>query len=73
VHNNLFSDSVGLLRIILVKSCRYQLLYKQFAESGKAQAMITLEANPRSVEQCVEKGLPAQPLKLRLIYPFLEV
>jgi hypothetical protein len=40
------------------------LLYKQFAESGKAQ---NLEANRRSVEQCLEKGLPTQPLRLRLI------
>ena len=43
------------------------LLYKQFAESGKAQTVITLEPNQRSVEQCLEKGLPTQPLKLRLI------
>ncbi|MDO8845736.1 IS4 family transposase [Methylicorpusculum sp.] len=43
------------------------LLYKQFAESGEAQAEIILEANPRSVKQCLKKGLPTQPLKLRLI------
>ena len=43
------------------------LLYKQFAGSGEAQAVITLEANQGSVEQCREKGLPTQPLKLRLI------
>jgi len=43
------------------------LLYKQFAESGKAQTVITLEANKRSVEQCLEKGLRTQPLRLRLI------
>jgi hypothetical protein len=48
------------------------LLYKQFAESGKAQAVITLEANQRSVEQCLEKGLPTQPLRLRLIRVGLE-
>jgi hypothetical protein len=31
------------------------LLYKQFAESGKAaQSVITLEANKRSVEQWLE-------------------
>jgi hypothetical protein len=42
------------------------LLYKQFTESGKAQTMITLEANKRSVEQGLEKGLPTQPLRLRL-------
>ena len=48
------------------------LLYKQFAESGKAQAVITLEANQRSVEQCLEKGLPTQPLRLRLIRVELE-
>ena len=43
------------------------LLYKQFAESGKAQTVITLEPNKRSVEQCQEKGLPTRPLRLRLI------
>lgn len=43
------------------------LLYKQFAESGKAQAVITLEPSQRSVEQCLEKGLPTHPLRLRLI------
>ena len=43
------------------------LLFKQFAESGKAQTVITLEPNKRSVEQCIEKGLPTCPLKLRLI------
>ena len=48
------------------------LLYKQFAESGKAQALITLEPNKRSVEQCLEKGLPTQPLKLRLVRVELE-
>ena len=29
--------------------------------------MITLEPNQRSVEQCIEKGLPTHPLRLRLI------
>ena len=48
------------------------LLYKQFAKSGKAQALITLEPNKRSVEQCLEKGLPTQPLKLRLVRVELE-
>lgn len=43
------------------------LLYKQFAESGMAQTIITLEPNKRSVEQCIEKGLPTCPLRLRLV------
>ena len=43
------------------------VLYKRFAESGKAQTVITLKPNPRSIRQCLEKGLPAKPLKLRLI------
>ena len=34
--------------------------------------MITLEPNQRSVEQCLEKGLPTQPLKLRLVRVELE-
>ena len=48
------------------------LLYKQFAKSGKAQALITLEPNQRSVEQCLGKSLPTQPLRLRLIRVELE-
>jgi hypothetical protein len=43
------------------------LLFKQFAESGQVQTVITLEPNKRSVEQCLEKGLPTRPLRLRLI------
>jgi hypothetical protein len=43
------------------------LLYKPFAESGKAPAVITLEASQRAVEQYLEKGLPPQALRLRLI------
>ena len=43
------------------------LIYKQFAESGRAQTVITLEPNKRSVEQCIKKGLPTCPLRLRLI------
>ena len=48
------------------------LLFKQFAESGQAQTVITLDPNKRSVEQCIEKGLPTCPLKLRLIRVELE-
>jgi len=43
------------------------LLFKQFAESGKAQTVITLEPNKPSAKQCIEKGLPTCPIKLRLI------
>ena len=48
------------------------LLYQQFTGTGKAQAVITLKATPRSVEQCLAKGLPTQPLRLRLIRVELE-
>jgi len=41
--------------------------YKAFADSGKAQTVITLTPNKKSVEQCKEKGLPTDLLKLRLI------
>ncbi len=41
--------------------------YKAFADSGKAQAIITLAPNKKSIEQCKEKGLSTHPLKLRLI------
>ena len=43
------------------------LQYKQFANSGKAQEIIILKPNNRSVEQCQEKGLPTADLTLRLI------
>ncbi len=43
------------------------LLFKQFSKSGKAQTVITLEPNKRSIEQCIEKGLPTCALKLRLV------
>jgi len=43
------------------------LLYKQFAQRSKAQTVVTLEPNQRSVEQGKEKGLPTHPIRLRLI------
>jgi hypothetical protein len=43
------------------------LQFKQFAESGKAQTIITLEPNKYSIETCKEKGLPTAALTLRLI------
>ena len=47
-----------------INSC---LQFKQFAESGKAQTIITLEPNKRSIETCKEKGLPTRVLTLRLV------
>ncbi len=41
--------------------------YKAFADSGKAQTIVTLTPNKKSVEQCREKGLSTHSLKLRLI------
>ncbi len=43
------------------------LQFKQFAESGKSQTIITLEPNKRSIEQCKEKDLPTTALTLRLV------
>ena len=43
------------------------LPFKKFAESGKAQTIITLEPNKRSIETCKEKGLPTTALTLRLV------
>jgi len=43
------------------------LQFKQFAESGKAQTVITLEPNKPSLKQCKEKGLPTGALTLRLL------
>ncbi len=41
--------------------------FKQFADSGKAQAIITLQPSKRSIEQCQKKGLPTEALTLRLV------
>jgi len=43
------------------------LVFKQFVDSDKVQAIITLEANKRSRETCQSKGLPTTVLTLRLI------
>ena len=40
--------------------------------AARHSLVITLEANQRSVEQCLEKGLPTQSLRLRLIRVELE-
>jgi len=41
--------------------------FKQFADSGKAEEIITLKPNKKSIEKCQEKELPTDPLSLRLI------
>ena len=43
------------------------LVFKQFVDSGKAQAIITLEPNKRSRETCQSKDLPTTALTLRLV------
>lgn len=43
------------------------LPFKKFAESGKAQSIITLEPSKRAIETCKEKGLPTTALTLRLV------
>ncbi|NOR69535.1 MAG: hypothetical protein GQ532_07545 [Methylomarinum sp.] len=43
------------------------LVFKQFVDSDKLQAIITLEANKRSRDTCQSKGLPTTALTLRLI------
>jgi len=47
--------------------------YKVFADSGKAQTLVTLTPNKKSVEQCREKRLSTHSLKLRLIRVELDV
>jgi len=47
--------------------------YKAFADSGKAQALVTLTPNKKSVEQCREKRLPTHSFKLRLIRAELDI
>jgi hypothetical protein len=41
--------------------------FKTFADSRKAETVVTLKPGDRSLKQCREKGLPITPLKLRLI------
>lgn len=41
--------------------------FKQFVESGKAQAIIRLEPNKSSIEKCQQKDLPTEALILRLV------
>jgi hypothetical protein len=43
------------------------LEFKHFAESGERERVITLRPNKKSVEQCRQMGLSAQPIKLRLV------
>jgi hypothetical protein len=43
------------------------LEFKRFVESGERQAVITLHPNKKSVQQCEEKALQADPIQLRLI------
>ncbi len=43
------------------------LFVKEFIESGKKEAIVTVEPNRLSIKTCKEKGLPTTPLTLRLI------
>lgn len=43
------------------------LLIKDFVKSGKREAIVTFEPNKPSIKTCEEKGLPTQPITLRLI------
>ena len=46
---------------------KQSLVFKAFADSRKAEAVVMLEPGDRSLKQCREKGLSTSPLKLRLI------
>ena len=41
--------------------------FKRFVESGAQQAVVTLRPNKRSREQCIERGVSVEPVRLRLI------
>ena len=43
------------------------LEFKRFVDSGAQQAVVTLRPNPRSVAQCIERGLSVEPIRLRLV------
>jgi hypothetical protein len=43
------------------------LVVKAFIESHKKEAVVTFEPNKYSINTCKQKGLPASPIKLRLI------
>ena len=43
------------------------LEFKRFVESGAQHAVVTLRPNKRSLEQCRERGLSVEPIRLRLI------
>ena len=43
------------------------LLVKEFVQSGKMEAIVTLYPNKTSIKTCKEKGLPITPIKLRLV------
>jgi hypothetical protein len=43
------------------------LFVKEFIESGKMEAIVTLTPNKPSIMTCQEKGLPITPVKLRLV------
>jgi len=42
-------------------------IYRDFKTSGKKETTITLQPNKKSVTQCIDKNLPPQPIRLRLI------
>jgi hypothetical protein len=48
------------------------LLFQHFIANGQPETVITLEPNRPSIEQCRERGLPSDPLELRLIRVELE-
>jgi len=41
--------------------------FKRFVESGAQHAIVTLRPNKRSVAQCIEHGVSAEPVRLRLV------
>lgn len=41
--------------------------FKRFLESGKKEAVVTYSPNKKSIQQCKEKHLSANPVRLRLV------
>ena len=41
--------------------------FKEFADSGEREAIITLAPGKHSIERCQQKGLSSEPIRLRLV------
>lgn len=61
-----FYQSKGLKFCMRAKT-KQGMQFNKFAKSGKSEKVITLKPTKFAAKKCLEKGLPAQAIKLRLI------